>query len=271
VTPSVITALYVPGDRPDRFDKAASSGAQAVFLDLEDAVAPAAKTTARAAVTSWLLDAPRGVDVQVRVNAGDDDDVAAVGRVAAAGVAIGVRVPKVETPADLDRFVAAIPGVPLTALLETARGIEAALSIAAHRAVVAVGIGEADLASDVGSSDDTVLDYARTRVLYAARANGLPAPMMSVYPAIADLDGLRRDTERGRDRGYVGRAAVHPSQLPVIAAAFRPAEDDLRWARDVIAAMSPGGVTRLPGGEMVDPAMRRRAEAILALGEATAG
>jgi len=269
VTPAIITALYVPGDRPDRFDKAAASGAQAVILDLEDAVAPEAKAAARAAVTSWLLAAPRGVDVQVRVDARDDADLAAVGRVAAAGVAVGVRVAKVEAPADLDRVAAAIPGVPVTALLETARGIEAALSIGAHGAVVAMGIGEADLASDLGSSDDAVLDFARTRLLYAARANGLPAPMMSVYPAITDLDGLRRDTERGRHRGYVGRAAVHPSQLPVIASAFRPAEGELRWARDVIAAMSSGGVTRLAGGEMVDPAMRRRAEAILALGEAT--
>jgi citrate lyase subunit beta/citryl-CoA lyase len=94
--------------------------------------------------------------------------------------------------------------------------------------------------------------------------------MMSVYPAIADLDGLRADTERGRARGFVGRTAIHPAQLPVIRAAFAPGADEVVWANDVIAAMAAGGVTTLASGEMVDPAMVGRAEAILALAAATA-
>lgn len=264
----IVTALYVPGDRPDRFDKAAASGTQLVIVDLEDAVAPDRKALARDEVVTWLGSrAFDGVAVDVRVNAGDADDLAAV---ATLDPAVGVRVPKVESAADLDRVAAIIgPGRGIAALVETALGVESLTAIAAHPAVTSVSLGEADLASDLGSRDDAVLDWVRVRLLVASRAAGLPAPMMSVYPAIADLEGLRVATERGRDMGFVGRTAVHPSQLPVIAAAFRPSADDLAWATDVLDVTSGGGVGRLPSGDMVDPAMRGRAERILALAAAT--
>lgn len=263
----IITALYVPGDRPDRFGKAAASGTQLVIVDLEDAVAPAAKATARTAAVAWLATArPPDISVEVRVNAGDADDLAALAEVSAP---FAVRVPKVESPADIDAVARVLPGAPITALVETARGVESLAAIAAHPAVAALNLGEADLASDLGSRDDTVLDYARTRIVYASAAAGLPAPMMSVYPAIADLDGLRADTERGCARGFVGRTAIHPSQLSVIRAAFSPADDELAWAREVLAATASGGVTTLGDGEMADPAMIGRAQRIVALAAAT--
>lgn len=254
----LITGLYVPGDRPDRFDKAVATGADLVILDLEDAVADDRKADARDAVAAWLADAHTDRVVQVRVNAGNDDDLAALRGL----TGFEVRLPKAEHPSDVDRVVAVLPDVPVTALVESAYGVEHATALAEHPAVTRLGLGESDLASDLGTRTDAVLDHARVRLLYAARAAGLPAPMLSAYPAIKDLDGLRSDTERGRALGWLGRVAVHPSQLPVIAEVFRPSEEERRWATEVLAA-GADGVSTLPSGEMVDPAMVGRARAIL--------
>jgi citrate lyase subunit beta/citryl-CoA lyase len=263
----LITGLYVPGDRPDRFDKAVATGAQLVILDLEDAVAADRKQAARDAVAEWLSGRQSVADgpvIQVRVNANSDADLAAL-----AGLAppFELRVPKVEAASDLDWIVQAAPGRALTALLETARGVENAVTIALHPAVTRLALGQSDLASDLGTPAAEVMDYARIRVLYAARAAGLPAPMLSAFTDIRDLDALRVDTERGRALGWVGRTAVHPSQLPVIMDVFRPATAERKWARQVLDALDGGGVATLQSGEMVDAAMLGRARSILALAE----
>jgi citrate lyase subunit beta / citryl-CoA lyase len=258
----VITGLYVPGDRPDRFDKAVATGADLVILDLEDAVAPDRKAYARDAVVAWLSGTRGDCVIQVRVNAHDQDDLAALRGVPG----IEVRLPKVETPADLDRVAAALPDVPVTALVESAFGVEHAADLAAHPAVTRLGLGESDLASELGTRTEAVLDHARVRLLYAARAAGLPAPMLSAYPAIRDLPGLRADTEHGKALGWVGRVAIHPSQLPVIAEVFQPSAEERRWAEEVLAA-GAHGVATLSSGEMVDPAMVGRARAILSRSE----
>ena len=263
----VITALYVPGDRPDRFDKAAATGADLVILDLEDAVTPANKAAAREAVTQWLTAHPSGSRpaVEVRVNAGDDDDLAAL----AGATDVGIRLPKVESGADVDRVVDRLGAVAIAAVVETAVGVEALGEITRHRAVRTVSLGEADLASDLGTRHPRVLDAVRARLLVAARAAGLPPPMASVFTDIADLDGLRADTEVAREMGFVGRAAIHPVQVPVIVAAFAPSLRELAWADEVLAVTADGGVGRLASGEMVDPAMRGRAEAIRRLAAKT--
>jgi citrate lyase subunit beta/citryl-CoA lyase len=255
----VITGLYVPGDRPDRFDKAVATGADLVILDLEDAVATDRKAYARDTVAAWLATARVDCVVQVRVNAHNADDLAALRGL----TGFEVRLPKVEAATDLDAVAAALPGTPVTALVESAFGVEHAADLAAHPAVTRLGLGESDLASELGTRADAVLDHARVRLLYAARAAGLPAPMLSAYPAIKDLTGLRADTERGKALGWVGRVAVHPTQLPVIAAVFQPSSEELRWATEVLAA-GADGVSTLASGEMVDPAMMGRARAILA-------
>src|SRR5688572_30206523 len=143
----IITSLYVPGDRPERFDKAVASGTQLVILDLEDAVAPDRKTDARVHVGEWLRLHVGGVApaVEVRVNAGNDDDLTCL---AAVSGDFGIRVPKVESPDDIDRVVDAMGrDVRVTALIETALGIEAVLAIASHPMVTSLTVGEADLAS----------------------------------------------------------------------------------------------------------------------------
>ena len=255
MTRPLVTGLYVPGDRPDRFDKAAASGADLVILDLEDAVAPGHKDEALRNVVAWLSGRTRGGPaIEVRVNG--PEDLPALGGLDSV---IGVRVPKVEQPSDVDPYA----GRPVTALVETARGVENAARIAAHPAVTRLALGESDLASDLGGTAAALIDHARIRVLFAARSAGLPAPMLSAYPDIRNLDGLRRDTERGRELGWFGRTAIHPSQLAVIAEVFAPSEVDVRWAQGVMAALEHGGVTTLASGEMVDAAMVGRARLIL--------
>lgn len=256
------TALYVPGDRPDRFDKAVAAGPDIVILDLEDAVAPGAKDAALDAVASWLAArVTPGPAIQVRVNRGADHELAALTGTRAD---ISLRLPKVESAAELDRVAALAPGVPLTALVESALGVERAFELASHPAVVALGAGEADLAAELGTRDPAVVDHLRLRLLVAARAAGLPAPMLAAYPGIRDLDGLRADTERGRRLGWHGRSAVHPAQLAVIREVFLPREDEVAWAEAVLEALAAaGGVATLADGQMVDAAMAARARAIL--------
>ena len=271
----VLTALYVPGDRADRFAKAERSGADAVVVDLEDAVAPAAKEAARAAALGWLAAGP-AVAAQVRVNAPGtpwhEADLAALAPFAGRCV---VRVPKVETTAQLDRAAALLgAGAQLAPILESARGVLAAPELAAHPAVVAIGLGEADLAADLDTQGEDALGHARSLVVLAARAAGLPAPLMSVWAHLGDPDGLRASCRRGRTLGFLGRSAVHPRQLPVIAAAFRPSAPELVAAREVLDAWDarfPGqAVVTTADGRMVDPAMLPAARRVLAVEQAAA-
>lgn len=264
-----VSWLYVPGDRPDRFARAAESGAHVVVVDLEDAVHPDAKVQARREALAFVADAAPGT-VEVRVNAIDSpwavDDLAALRPVPALRA---VRLPKVESADDvaaaLDRLD---PELGVSCLLESALGVENALAIArSDPHVVAIGLGEADLGGDLGVDEDG-LAFARSRIVLAARAAGLAAPAMSIYPRVADPEGLAASCARGRALGMLGRGAIHPRQLPVIHDSFRPSDDELARAREVIAELDAAsadgrGVLLLPDGRMADPAMRRRAQDIL--------
>lgn len=249
-----VVALYVPGSRPDRFDKAAATGVE-VILDLEDSVAPAERPAAREAVAAWLVSC--SVPVQVRVNAPGSADLAA--DLAALPAQVELRLPKVEQVSDLD----AVAGRRVHALLESARGIEAAAEVARAPEVVSLSLGEADLAAELGLADEEAFGWVRSRVVVAAAAAGLPAPMMSAYPHIRDLDGLEASCRRGRRMGMWGRTAVHPTQVPVIGEAFAPTEEEVAWARAVVEALDGRGVAALPDGSMVDAAMVRRAQQLL--------
>jgi citrate lyase subunit beta/citryl-CoA lyase len=247
----VLTWLYVPGDRPDRFAKAVGSGADVVILDLEDAVAPARKAYARDAVAEFLGDVPP-VPCEVRVNGPSDLD-AVVGRPGLSGL----RVPKVEDPTRLAAYRSA--ALPVHVLIETALGVERAYEIALS-GVASVTLGEADLGSDLGITAEDGFGWARGRLVIAARAAGLPAPAMSVWTGLRDLDGLAASCRRGRDQGMVGRAAIHPAQIPVIVDAFRPTAADAGRARDLLAAFDAAasagsGTAVLPDGRFADRAM----------------
>jgi citrate lyase subunit beta/citryl-CoA lyase len=254
-----LTWLYVPGDRPDRFGSALASGADVVIVDLEDGVHPSRKAYARSAVLELLSSVP----VQVRVNRDFADDLSAL----ASCLPSAVRLPKVESPRPVLSLVAA--GVSqVHCLLETALGVENAYAIAtAHPAVASIGLGESDLRSDLGLVDDAGLDYARGRIVTAARAARLPPPAMSIYPDVGDLEGLAASCRRGRALGFLGRAAIHPRQIPIIADAFRPSDAEVAEADAVLsglasAAVDGRSVVVLADGRFADPAMVRRAQLI---------
>ncbi|MFF9093250.1 HpcH/HpaI aldolase/citrate lyase family protein [Streptomyces sp. NPDC014802] len=266
-----LTWLYAPGDRPHVVAGALACGADVVVVDLEDAVAPDRKEYARAA-TAELLAQPQAVPVHVRINRLDGPLAAADLRALAhlPGVA-GLRLPKVAGPEQIVRVAArtvAAGGVPaLYALLESAQGIEHAHAIAtAHRAVRGIALGEADLRGDLGVLDDAGLDWPRSRVVVAARAAGLPPPAQSVHPDIRDLDGLAASCAHGRALGFLGRAAIHPRQLPVIERAYLPTPREVEDAEAVLkAAAAQPGAQALPDGRFIDAAAVTAARRTLAL------
>jgi citrate lyase subunit beta/citryl-CoA lyase len=268
----MLTWLYVPGDRPDRFAKAVASGADTVILDLEDAVHPTRKAYARSAVAEFCAHRHE-VPVQVRINAlGSAEAAADLAAVAGAAGLAGLRLPKVQSPDEVVGVATGLPGeVEVHCLIESALGVEQAYAIAtAHPAVTSIALGEADLRADLGMSDDAGLAYARGRVVLAARAAGLPAPAMSVYPDVRDLDGLAVSCRTGRSLGFVGRAAIHPRQLPVIVEAFRPSLRERERAEEILAALDASaaagrGTAVLPDGRFADRAMVAAAQRVVAL------
>lgn len=265
--------LYVPGNRPDRLRKAADSGADALVVDLEDAVPPEAKEAARHHAAEFLSSGPT-LPVFVRINAVDSPYAAAdVAVVAVPGLA-GVRVPKVEAP-DQARLVvswlarAGHPAV-VHCLIESAPGVEASYAIAtADPRVTGIGLGEADLRADLGVTGDAGLAWARSRVVVAARAAGLAAPVQSVHADVGDDAALRASCELGKAMGFHGRSAIHPRQLTVIHDVYRPSAAQIEAAREVVAAMtaaldSGAGSLLLPDGRFVDRAVAEGARRVLA-------
>ncbi|WP_433472025.1 HpcH/HpaI aldolase/citrate lyase family protein [Spirillospora sp. CA-142024] len=260
--------LYVPGDRPDRIGKALASAADAVIIDLEDAVAPAAKHQARRNVVETLAS---GRTSHVRINApatpDGADDIAVLAAVPDGPA--GVRVPKCEDPDELRR-VAETLGVPVFPVLESALGVENALALAtAHPLVAGISLGEADLAADLRVSGGDALAWPRSRVVVAARAAGLPSPPQSVWTAVRDLDGLRADTVAGRRAGFFGRSVIHPAQIPVVHEACAPDPDDVAWARDLMSRLKSTAENNAAwidsSGRFVDKAVVERARWLLDL------
>ena len=267
--------LYVPGHRPDRVAKALAAGADAVVVDLEDAVPADRKDAARDATVALLdeRDDQGTVDdgapqVWVRINppgteAGRRDVAALAGR-----RLDGLRVPRAEDP-DRVREVAERTGAPLQLLLESARGLWRARELAqAHELVAGLGLGEADLAADLLVDRDEGLTWARGAVVVAARAAGLPSPVQSVFTDVGDLDGLRSSSERGRATGFFGRSVVHPRQIDVVHDVFTPSADEIAVAEGIVATASEaavrGEVAALGAdGRFVDPAVVARAHIVL--------
>jgi citrate lyase subunit beta/citryl-CoA lyase len=263
-----LTWLYVPADQPDRVEKALASPAHAVIVDLEDGVAPAAKTEARENLSA-LLDRARGKPVFVRINGVRsglaEHDLDVVNELAGVD---GVTVPKVQRPEDV-AAVAALLLRPLAihCLIESAAGVEAAYEIACAAGVAGISLGEADLRSETGALE-AGLDWARARIVNAAVAAGLSRPPQSVYPHVRDSEGLARSCRRGRELGHLGRAAIHPDQLAPIEQAYLPAEEELARARATIDRLGTTlDTTTLADGEFVDAAMLGAARQVVAIAE----
>lgn len=249
--------LFVPGDRPERFAKAWDSNADAVILDLEDAVAPQDKDAARAAVAAWLS-AER--PVWVRINACDtaafEGDLQLIGRPGLAGL----MVPKAEAlpPALLAAATAA--DCPLLALVETARGIALAQEIARTRGVARLAFGSIDFQADLGIESEEGLLPFRSMLVLASRLAGLPPPVDGVCTALDDAAVLDADSRRSRALGFGGRLCIHPKQVGTVHAAWAPTQAEQAWARRVVEAMdASGGSAVRVDGRMVDQPVLIRA------------
>ncbi|MDC0770061.1 HpcH/HpaI aldolase/citrate lyase family protein [Streptomyces sp. HD] len=271
--PHPLTWLYAPGDRPHVVARALTSGADIVIVDLEDAVAPDRKDYAREATAELLREPGHPVPVHVRVNALDTPTAAKdLAALAALPGLAGLRLPKVTSAEQVIHLAEttppAAPGTtPLHALLESALGIERAHAIAsAHPALRGISLGEADLRADLGVRGDAGLDWSRSRVIVAARAAGLSPPSQSIHPDIRDLEGLAASCAQGRTLGFLGRAAIHPRQLPVIERAYLPTEAELEQAETIIkAATTEQGAQALQDGTFIDAAVVAAAHRTLSL------
>ena len=296
--------LFVPGDRPERFGKAAGTGADAIILDLEDSVVAARKAEARAAVRAYLVDRhphPSGAShlppsptgrgkgaaagggkgegdprrVFVRINPLDsaflDDDLAALAGTRPDGIVL----PKAEGAADVERLAARLPFPILPVATETPAAIFQLGSYARASAHLAgLTWGAEDLPAAIGASTSREADgsytgpyaLARNLTLFGAHAAGVPA-IETVFPDFRDLDGLAAYAARGRRDGFTGMMAIHPSQVAVINAAFTPSDEELAQARAVVAlfAANPGAGALQLDGKMVDAPHLKAAQRLLSV------
>jgi citrate lyase subunit beta/citryl-CoA lyase len=257
--------LFAPGHNAKLVDRVFGAGADAVMLELEDAVPADAKAAARAMTAEALADRAGWV----RINA-LRSELAAADLEAVAPLAAGLRLPKVERAEDVqwvvDRCGSDTP--PLICAVESARGLLAAEEIASVEQVRHLSIGGVDLRRDLNTGDgDLPMLHARSHLVVASTAAGLAPPIDSVYPHLDDPDGLRAQAEFARSLGFFGKSAIHPRQLGVLHAVFTPSQDEIAWAHEVIEAFDAAGgaATRLPGGDFVDLPVAARARRMLTL------
>lgn len=284
--------LFAPGDNEKLLGKVFTAGADAVVLDLEDAVAPARKAVARALVAATLAGLPaEGAReneplIYVRCNALTTEDWQADLAVAAHPLVRGVRLAKAETLAQLqtvDEALRALEeqrGLPawqlrLVPTIESARGLLNAVEMARHPRVETFCFGAADFVKDIQAELDeaeTATLYARSQLVAVARAAELLPPIASVYTKLHDAAGLRASTLAQRRLGFFGRSCIHPAQLAVVHEVFTPSAAELQAARALVeaatqAAAHGAGVTTLADGQFVDAPLVERARAILSLAE----
>jgi citrate lyase subunit beta / citryl-CoA lyase len=271
--------LFVPGDRPDRMEKALGAGADALILDLEDAVALAAKPAAREAVAAFLARA-RAMTLFVRINPLDgglaEEDLAAI----LPGTPDGIVLPKAEGGASLKALDAKLDwaGARHVAILPIATETPAAMfQLGSYGGVTSrlIGLtwGAEDLPAAIGAVTSREQDgrytppyeLARSLCLFGAAAAGV-APIETVYPAFRDADGLAAYAGRARRDGFAGMMAIHPDQVSVINAAFTPNEADIANARAVVAAFAadPGAGALSLDGRMIDRPHLVQAQRLLA-------
>ena len=283
------TFLFAPGNHPRRVENALSLDADAVILDLEDAVATSDKAAARKPVAE-ALKGPRRCRGYVRPNAPSSpfcyQDLVETLHDKVDGVVL----PKVESAADLhaiDWLMAALErehgiaegSIDLIPLVETAAGVARvdrilqARSLRPYRApwrVKRVAFGAADYSLDVGlvpSHEEPELAEARARVVLASRAAGMEGPLDSPWFHLRDMEGYRRAVERSRRGGFQGRLCVHPDQVPVANELFTPSADEVARAERIVAAFShaeaKGAAAVEVDGQMVDYPIVHRAQALL--------
>ena len=243
--------LFVPGDRPERFDRAWNTTADEIVIDLEDAVGPLAKADARHSIANWL-DAAR--PVLLRVNAADTPWFADDLRLSCHPGVAGVMFPKAESlPPELIQACAA-KGQGILALIETALGLQRIADLASSPYVKRLAFGSIDFQVDLGiEGDDEELLFFRSQLVWQSRLAGLPAPVDGVTANFYDDDRLRSDARRARRLGFGGKLCIHPRQLQAVSTAFMPDDAQRAWAARVLMAIdSAKGATVALDGKMVD-------------------
>ncbi|MTK05071.1 CoA ester lyase [Micromonospora sp. CP22] len=273
------TYLYVPGNAPEKLDKALDRGADALIVDLEDAVPVAEKDPALAAVQDWLRAQPTDLrtELWVRINGGNrrSGDVAALAGIPALR---GLALAKVESAQDVREVADQLASLGdhdsvLMPLVESAAAVLQVAAIAAGPRVHQLQIGEVDLAGDTGlepGQDEAELAGIRMMVVLASAAAGINPPVGPVSRITKDAKAFAESTRRVRRQGFLGRACIHPAQVPVVHEVFTPSREEAEEARTVIsrleAAEAEGsGVLLDDQGRLVDGAVLRNAHKILAL------
>ncbi len=260
---TIRSLLFAPGDDEGKLVKALASDTDALVADLEDGVAAGAKDAARAVVIRVLSGEAGAVARMVRINPGSGSDLEAVGRLELDAVVL----PKAE-PQTLARLP--VDGPPVVAIVETARGLRASFELARDPRVGALFLGAIDLGAELGLEprpDGLELLHARSRLVLDSAAARIAAPFDGVHPHVRDLEGLEREAGLARSLGFGGKGCIHPAQVTVVNRAFAPREEDVEWARRVLAAYEEGvaggrGVVSVEG-EMVDLPVVKRAQVIL--------
>lgn len=268
-TPKITrSALFVPGSRPERFSKALASKADVVIVDFEDAVEEHLKEEAHSHLSEFLTLNP-SASVVVRINAADHRmhrrDVHFCS--AQQGVA-AVLLPKAESAKQV--LAVAESDKPIWPLIESVQGLSKLEEISKTVSVQRLTFGALDLALDLGIRAGSqaayrIFDQVRYQLLVNTSVNKLEQPLDTVFPHIADLEGLRRFAQDARDLGFTGMLAIHPNQVEMINQVFTPSEEELQWAKRVLeAAQEAPGAFRLDG-KMIDAPVIADAARILAV------
>jgi citrate lyase subunit beta/citryl-CoA lyase len=261
------TWLFVPGDRPERYGKAEAAGADVVVLDLEDAIPPGAKDTARDHVTTWL--GQTSALCAVRVNAAGtpwhDADLATLAELRV-GTPRVVLLPKAESPDAVRTVVNALPsGSTVVALVETALGLARASDIACVPGVARLALGAYDLAAQLGVDPDhrPALAGARSQLVLASAIGGLEGPIDGVSGDVRDVARLVEDITMSSALGFAGKLCIHPRQVAPAQTALAPTPENVAWAERVLAAAagSDDGVV-VVDDRMVDAPVVARARRI---------
>lgn len=280
--------LFVPAVRPDRYPKALKTGADAVCVDLEDGVGPSSKEVARNAALGLFAERTSiRTEVSLRINAASTDLgrrdldtlVSFLGRDDYAGTRPDALVlPKVSEPDEVRAIELILRSLtqdhfPLIIQIETARGVDAAMEIgAASENVSALLFGAIDLAAEIGCAVEwDALLYSRSKVVLAAAAAGISA-IDAPYMDVAALEALGDESRRSRRLGFVGKVAIHPRQVPVIQDSFSPTDEEVAWARKVVAAYeSQKGGAFLLDGKLIERPVFLAAQRTLQTGQVDGG
>jgi citrate lyase subunit beta/citryl-CoA lyase len=256
--------LFVPGSRPDRFNSALSSGADAVIVDLEDAVEPASKERARDTVAAWVSSER---PVLIRINGRDTPWFEHDAKLGALKGVAGIVLPKTQSADDIGALVSIVrKKIPVFPIIETAHGMWNAMEVARSPYVRRLMFGTLDFISDMGMTGDReVLNPWRAQLALVSCVAGLEPPVDGVTRDIYDEERLEQDTTNGKGYGFGGKLCIHPKQIPLVHRCYRPSQQELKWAARVIdaAAQAEAGAI-VVDGKMVDRPVVLQAQKLLA-------